>query len=76
MDRSMASAHVPPVGMQIGVNESIRVAKGLDRRVYGSCNACATSTQAAEYQDVMEVQLRGLTFRLCPACAEQLKLAL
>ena len=76
MNRSMASAHTPPVGMQINVNESIQVTKGLDRVSSGSCNACTLSSQANDYRTVTEVQLRGLNFRLCTSCAAQLKLAL
>lgn len=52
------------------------VEKGLERRRYGSCNACTLDTQAADYTTVTEIRLRGLNFRLCPSCAEQLKLAL
>lgn len=72
----MASAHTPPAGMQVSVNESIQVTKGLDRGSSGSCNACTISTQTHDYRTVTEVQLRGLNFRLCPSCAGQLKLAL
>lgn len=76
MNQAMATAHVPPVGMQIGINESMQVTKGLDRLSRGSCNACTLSTQSDDYVTVTEVQLRGLNFRLCPACAKTLKLAL
>jgi hypothetical protein len=76
MSRPMRSAHAAPSGLQVGINESIQVAKGLVRSHAGSCNACTPETQATGYETVTEVQLRGLNFRLCPACTKTLKTAL
>lgn len=76
MPHPMATAHTAPLGMQVSLNEAIAVSKDIDRRHAGSCNGCTSSTQASEYETVTEVQLRGLSFRLCPVCARTLKLAL
>lgn len=76
MHKSMVSAHVPDHSMQVNLNEEIHVSKDVDRAINGSCNACTPFTQAMEYQVVTKVELRGLTFRLCPACKAKLKLAL
>jgi hypothetical protein len=76
MPHPMATAHTAPSGLHVGVNETIQVVKNLGRSHAGSCNACTPATQATGYETVTEVQLRGLNFRLCPACAKTLKLAL
>lgn len=76
MHKSMASAHTVDHSMKVNFNEVIEARKGLDRRHAGSCNACTPFTQVEDYTTVTEVQLRGLTFRLCPACGHKLKLAL
>lgn len=72
----LEARHASPVDMQVAINESIQVVKGLDRLRYGSCNTCTHTTEAEDYKTVTEIQLRGLNLRLCPACAGQLKLAL
>lgn len=72
MSHPMASAHAAPSGLEVGINESIQVVKGLGRNHTGSCNACT----ATGYETVTKVELRGLNIRLCPACAKTLKLAL
>jgi hypothetical protein len=76
MSSAMMSASRAPEGMQIGVNETMQVTKGLYRRLEGSCNACATTVSSEQHETVTRVELRGLNFRLCPPCATQLKLAL
>nr|WP_293595615.1 hypothetical protein [Polaromonas sp. 39-63-25] len=76
MSNPMASAHKANPSMQVSLNEFLAVKKGLDKARHGSCNACAPSTQTEEYSTVTEVELRGLVFRLCPACANTLKLTL
>ena len=42
-----------------------------DRREAGSCNACRESKYKVD--EVLEVRLQTLTFRLCPACEKELK---
>ena len=71
----MASADVPAVSMQVAINESVQVLKDLDRLCFGSCNARTLSTEVEDYKTVTEVQMRGLNFRLCLACAGRLNLA-
>ena len=76
MAHPMATAHKAGKNMQASLNEFIQVKKELDRDRHGSCNACTPATQAESYSKVTEVELRGLVFRLCPACSKTLKLAL
>lgn len=73
MDKAMISAHKAPQDMQIHLNENLQVSKGVDRNLAGSCNACTPFNQVAEYTKVTHIHMRGLSLRLCPACAQKLK---
>lgn len=70
-----AGTPLPNDAPPIRVNEIIKV-KGGRRAYLGSCNACAVGQyEVGQAGDdlVTEVQLRGLNFRLCCACRNQLK---
>ena len=60
-----------PIGV-ICVQETIKVTHNAPRAMYGSCNAC-TSREGAT---VTNIDLRGLSFRLCDPCRKILKKAL
>ena len=51
------------------MNEQIRVSNDCDKAQIGSCNAC---TDRDSYEKVTEVQLRGMSFRLCDRCKVEL----
>ena len=74
MNKEMKSASVVSVGpdAKVSVNEAIKVQHGLDRAWQGSCNACTTR----DYDTVTNVDLRGVSFRLCDPCRKILKAAL
>lgn len=73
MGNSMKDAVVTeiPVGA-IRVQEVVRVTKRADRLTYGSCNACTNR----DCDTVTNVDLRGMSFRLCDPCRKVLKKAL
>lgn len=68
MDRSMKSAKTASVALRIGTNPDLR-ATWCRADQAGSCNACSDRSAV----EVCEVHLRGLSFRLCPACKDQLQ---
>lgn len=76
MSRPMMSGYRSPVGLQCTVNETTSLVKDLPSASAGSCNACPSIKPPVPYDTVTEVNMRGLTFRLCPTCANSLKLAL
>lgn len=69
----MKNAINTPLPGRVELNEQIQVHKKVDRKIHGSCNACTSFTQLIEYDTVTEVHLRGMSFRLCPACRKTLK---
>lgn len=60
-----------PVGA-IRVQETIRVTKRASRQLFGSCNACTNR----DGDTVTNIDLRGMSFRLCNGCRVILKKAL
>ena len=60
-----------PVGA-FRVQEKITVSTNVPREQYGSCNACTNR----EGDTVTNVDLRGMSFRLCDPCRRILKNAL
>jgi len=77
MARQMAKAStgVPPDWEGVSLNEAIRVSRA-NKAWTGSCNACTNGQYelGADGEAVVtNVDLRGMSFRLCARCRGQLK---
>lgn len=74
---STANTNTDPSWQGVSLNEAIRVNKHADRLSAGSCNACTNGVYATNVDNgkdmVTEVQLRGMSFRLCVQCRVILK---
>lgn len=76
MNKGMASADtgIDPSWHGVQRNQGITVTPNQDRLMAGSCNACTdVSRDRNAYETVTEVDLRGLSFRLCDRCRVKLK---
>ena len=77
MSKQMATATtgVAPDWRGISLNDALRVSQG-DKLMLGSCNACTKGQYVLDNESkptVTNVDLRGLSFRLCERCRQQLK---
>jgi hypothetical protein len=70
-EMKLATTEEIPVGV-IHVQETIKVTRNAPRMMYGSCNACTNR----EGNTVTNIDLRGMSFRLCDGCRKSLKKAL
>ena len=76
--KAMASANtgVPNDWAGVTLNEAIRVNHAAPKSWTGSCNACTNGQYTLNDKNeplVTNVDLRGMSFRLCERCRAQLK---